>query len=72
MKIVPAINLGLREKDPLRPVESSKPQKSEGMITTRSLDDKLMLRSETASKAIKSGQMTDYYKIKGTVVDKLA
>ena len=72
MKIVPANSLGMKEKDVLNPLASSRPQKSEGMLSLRSLDEKLLIKNEKASKALSASQLTDYYKIKGSMVDKLA
>lgn len=72
MKVVAAINLGLKDKDPLHPLESAKPIRSEGMIPVGDYTDKLMHKNDKASKALTPSQSQDFYKVKGTNVDKMA
>ncbi|MCC6275668.1 MAG: hypothetical protein IT569_07410 [Leptospiraceae bacterium] len=72
MKIVSGPNLGGKVQDPLNLLESKKIPREIGVIGGDMNVNSLQNKSERSSKAVNFTQATDFYKIRGAFVDKLA
>ncbi|MBE7412586.1 MAG: hypothetical protein L6Q54_10025 [Leptospiraceae bacterium] len=72
MKIISAPSLGGKTQDPLNLMESKKVPREIGVVGGDLNINSQQNKSERNSKAISPTQATDFYKVRGAIVDKLA
>ncbi|MDV6234080.1 hypothetical protein EHQ12_13525 [Leptospira gomenensis] len=69
MKVVSSVQLGLPEKGVK---DTRKIPKEEGMIHTEPYENKLANVSDKRAFSVEAGQNGDFYKVKGTFIDKVS